>query len=266
MKLTMLGTGHAAAVECYNTCFVLSEKDKYFLVDAGGGNQILMQLKKAGIPVEQIHDIFVTHEHIDHLLGVFWMIRIIGQKINQKKYEGDLNIYCHSELAGKIESIARLTIMPKIIRLLGGRIRIVAVEDGEKRKIIDHKVKFFDIGSRKAKQYGFTLKLDNERKFTCLGDEPYNPENYEEVRKSEWLMHEAFCLYSQNERFKPYEKSHSTVKDACQAAAELKVPNLILYHTEDENLPRRKHMYTEEGRQYYRGNLFVPDDLEVIKL
>ena len=103
----------------------------------------------------------------------------------------------------------------------------------------------------------------------CSSDlmhQPYNPENYEEVRKSEWLMHEAFCLYSQNERFKPYEKSHSTVKDACQAAAELKVPNLILYHTEDENLPRRKHMYTEEGRQYYRGNLFVPDDLEVIKL
>lgn len=34
MKLTILGTGNAAVTECYNTCFVLSEKDDYFLVDA----------------------------------------------------------------------------------------------------------------------------------------------------------------------------------------------------------------------------------------
>lgn len=26
MKLTILGTGNAAVTECYNTCFVLSEK------------------------------------------------------------------------------------------------------------------------------------------------------------------------------------------------------------------------------------------------
>ena len=49
MKLTILGTGNAAVTECYNTCFVLSEKDDYFLVDGGGGNGILHQLKHAGI-------------------------------------------------------------------------------------------------------------------------------------------------------------------------------------------------------------------------
>ena len=38
MKLIMLGTGNAATVACYNTCFALCREDKYFLVDAGGGN------------------------------------------------------------------------------------------------------------------------------------------------------------------------------------------------------------------------------------
>lgn len=37
MKITMLGTGHATVTECYNTCFVLHEDDKYFMVDGGGG-------------------------------------------------------------------------------------------------------------------------------------------------------------------------------------------------------------------------------------
>ena len=48
MDITMLGTGSALVTECYNTCFVLSDGDEHFLVDGGGGNGILSQLKKAG--------------------------------------------------------------------------------------------------------------------------------------------------------------------------------------------------------------------------
>ena len=44
MKITMLGTGHATVTNCYNTCFTISENNKHFLVDAGGGNGILKQL------------------------------------------------------------------------------------------------------------------------------------------------------------------------------------------------------------------------------
>ena len=49
MTLTILGTGNAVTTECYNTCFVLHESNEYFLVDGGGGSQILHQLKHAGI-------------------------------------------------------------------------------------------------------------------------------------------------------------------------------------------------------------------------
>ena len=103
MKLTILGTGNATVTECYNTCFALSDGNRHFLVDTGGGNRILKVLKDTGIQLEDIHDIFITHEHIDHLLGVIWLIRMIGQKkIGQGKYEGNLRIYCHEELARSI--------------------------------------------------------------------------------------------------------------------------------------------------------------------
>ena len=49
MNLTMLGTGNALVTECYNTCFILQENNQYFMVDGGGGNTILHQLKHAGI-------------------------------------------------------------------------------------------------------------------------------------------------------------------------------------------------------------------------
>lgn len=61
-------------------------------------------------------------------------------------------------------------------------------------------------------------------------------------------------------------RHHSTVREACELAAYLNVPNLILYHTEDDNIERRKALYTAEGRLYYKGNLYVPDDLECIEL
>lgn len=87
MKLTILGTGNAKVTECYNTCFVLTEGESHFLVDGGGGNGILRQLKSAGIDWTDIKTIFVTHKHIDHVMGIVWMIRMIGQGMK----EGRLN-------------------------------------------------------------------------------------------------------------------------------------------------------------------------------
>lgn len=79
-------------------------------------------------------------------------------------------------------------------------------------------------------------------------------------------MHETFCLYTQAERFKPYEKNHSTVKDACELAQQLQAENLVLYHIEDEDISCRKTRYVQEGEKYYHGNLYIPDDLEKIEL
>lgn len=86
------------------------------------------------------------------------------------------------------------------------------------------------------------------------------------MENSKWLLHEAFCLYSQADIFSPYQKHHSTVKDACELANKMNVKNLLLYHTEDKNIKKRKELYTAEGKQYYQGNLYIPDDLEVIEL
>ena len=80
-ELTMLGTGNATVTKCYNTCFTIKIGKNILLVDAGGGNGILRQLEKAGIAISEIHDMFVTHAHTDHILGAVWMVRIVMQKI-----------------------------------------------------------------------------------------------------------------------------------------------------------------------------------------
>lgn len=263
MKLIMLGTGNASVVKCYNTCFAIEDQGEYMLVDGGGGNGIFRQLEQAGIDFHDIHHIFVTHKHLDHMLGILWMVRMICQHTTTGEYKGEAYIYTHKEVADLLRSLAKTLIRAKDNTHLDKTVHIVELSDGDEFEAIGHKFIGFDIHSSKANQFGFCM---DDKVLTCLGDEPYYEHSKKYVEGATFLMHEAFCMYAEADRFEPYEKHHSTVKDACELAEELGVKNLILYHTEDSDLEHRKERYTSEGKQVYGGNLFVPDDLEVIEI
>lgn len=266
-QLYVFGTGNAAVTQYYNTCFALKHQDEYFMVDAGGGNGILGILSDLKVRYEQIHHIFVTHEHTDHILGIVWMVRFIATHMLNNRYDGDLNIYCHEDLPDTIDTLCHLTLQGKFYKMIGKRIHLIPVSDGDTHEILGQTVTFFDIHSTKAKQFGFTTTLGNGKLLSCLGDEPYNPICAPYVQNSDWLLHEAFCLYEERDIYSPYEKHHATVKEACEVATSLSVPNLVLWHTEDKStLGCRKERYTQEGRVYYSGNLFIPDDKEIISL
>ncbi len=47
---------------------------------------------------------------------------------------------------------------------------------------------------------------------------------------------------------------------------DLNIKNLILYHTEESHGDKRKELYTKEAKEYFNGNVIVPDDLEVIDI
>ncbi len=266
-QLYVFGTGNAIVTRCYNTCFAIKNSDgEYFMVDTGGGNGILRILEDMNVDMKRIHHIFLTHEHTDHLLGIVWLVRMISVLMKKELYDGNLYIYCHEDLVETVTTVCRLTLQPKFFKAIGDTIHVVAVKDGGTRQILIWPVSFFDFHSTKAMQLGFTLTLEQGRRLTCAGDEPYIPLCEKFVAGSDWLLHEAFCLYGDRERFNPYEKHHSTVKDACQLAEELHIPNLVLWHTEDKSLDTRKETYMAEGTQYYHGNLFIPYDGEILEL
>lgn len=265
-KLIVLGTGNAAVTRCYNTCFAVDTPDGLIMCDAGGGNGILAQLEKADIPLERIRHLILTHAHCDHLLGAVWLMRMIATRMNGGSYEGTWHIWCDHTVREGLVAMAQVTLQKKMTDHIGSRILFHDITDGHTESLCGHTVTFFDIHSTKLKQFGFTLTLSDGRKLCCLGDEPYNPLCRRYAAGAAWLLSEAFCLYGDRERFKPYEKHHSTVKEACELAQTLGTPHLVLWHTEDKQLSERKALYTAEGRAYYTGDLHVPNDLEVINL
>ncbi len=285
--LTMLGTGHATVIKCYNTCFLMYNNEEYFMVDAGGGNRILGILEEQGIELNKIHDLFVTHAHSDHLLGAVWIIRKIGQLMRQEEYEGNLRIYAHQQVVEGLQTICGIVLMKKITKLFEDRIQFVVLQDGDTHRLLNRNITFFDIKAEKLIQFGFRME---EEGFIFCGDEPLKEELFERAKGAKWMLHEAFCLEAECEKFKPHEKKHSTVKDVCLLAEKLEVQNLVLMHTEDShvleqgkmclkslnmsnqhkpqaiewNNDDRKKLYMNEGTQFFSGNLYVPDDGESI--
>ena len=269
-QIMMLGTGNATVSQIYNTCFVLQTSSTLMLVDAGGGNGILAQLKKVNVQISDIHHLFVTHAHTDHVLGVIWVIRMVAQC---KGYEGLLHVYGNDKVMKVIKTIIDMILAKKQLAKVAERVVFHQLEDGDCFEVGDMKLECFDIQSTKEKQFGFRAELpsssdesDKPLVLACLGDEPYNEQNRRYIVGADWMMYEAFCLYADRDTFKPYEKCHSTALDAGKLAEELGVKNLILYHTEEKTLANRKENYTREAAENFKGRIFVPDDLEVIEL
>jgi ribonuclease Z len=182
------------------------------------------------------------------------------------KFGGELTVYGHRDLLKDVRRICGISFTKSDIEQLDRRIVFEAVGNDEARKLGPCEAVFFDILSAKMKQFAFQLILANGKKLVFLGDEPCNEANLHRIRNCDWLLAEAYCLHKDHEKYTPYKYDHNTVMDSCIMAENAGAKNLVLWHTTDGYYGCRKELYTEEGSRYYRGKLYIPDDLEVIVL
>lgn len=263
IKLKMIGTGNGTTLNLYNTCFLISNEEGDFLIDTGGSIEIVKRLKEFNIELKDIHNIFISHSHTDHILGLIWIFKKIGVMLMDNEQLSKINIYCNENVYETIKVISKYVLPDKLMELIYSVCNFIILNDNDKYIINGIEYIFFDIKARGTKQFGFKTIINN-KKLIFLGDEPLNPILYERIKDADYVMHEAFCLDSEENIFHAYEKHHSTVKSACEVMDKLNIKNLILYHTEDSHGNERKKLYLDEGNKYFKGNLLVPDDMEEI--
>ena len=58
-----------------------------------GENSVLQQLNKVNVSLSDIHNLFLTHAHTDHVLGAVWVGRLVMQLMRQDKYNGVLHVW-----------------------------------------------------------------------------------------------------------------------------------------------------------------------------
>lgn len=264
-KLIMLGTGNGGTLDLYNTCFVIQNSNGNFLIDLGGSIEIIKRLEQAKIDYKSIEHIFVSHSHTDHILGLFWYFKKISQVIKHENSLQKRNVYCNDVVFETIKEVSKYILPKSLMDLIYQNFNFIVLNDGDEYLINGVLYKFFDIHAKGTKQFGFMCNI-NDKQLAFLGDETLNPSLYHTIQNFDYVMHEAFCLESEENIFHAYEKNHSTTKSVSEIMNRLNIKNLILYHTEDSHKEKRKELYTLEAQRYFKGKIFVPNDLEVIDI
>lgn len=267
-ELIMLGTGEATVTRCYNTCFVLRANKSIVLVDGGGGNGILCQLDKAGISVHEISSIFLTHSHSDHILGIVWVLRMIGENscrgiVPQNK----IKIFSTRETLEALIFICRCTLSYRMIQYINNYVDYIEFMAGQIVGITPE-IKFhvFDTKTPDTMQTGFKTILPDNKTLVCFGDAPCTDDIAVWGCGADWMLCEAFCLDSDKDIFHPHDIHHNTVLETAEMASKMNVKHLVLYHTEDTTLDTRKQTYTAEASKKFNGKIYVPNDLEIIMI
>lgn len=264
-KLIMLGTGNGGTLDLYNTCFVIQNENGNFLVDTGGGVEIIKRLKQSGIDYKSLRHIFISHSHTDHVLGIFWLFKLMSRDIMRGTINEKIIIYCNDVVYETIKEVSKHILPDKLMNAIYSAVDFKILNDGDKYNIYGVDYTFFDVQAKGTKLFGFKCILNN-KKLVFLGDETINQNLYDMINGFDYVMHEAFCLDSEENVFHAYEKNHSTAKSVSQIMNKLDVKNLILYHTEESHGDNRKELYTKEAKSVFNGNIIVPNDLEVIEI
>ena len=264
-KIFMLGTGNGSTKHFFNTCFVIHNEEGDFLIDTGGSIELLNRLEYFNVDFRKIKNIFISHSHADHVLGLMWYFKsIIGYLMKNNPNE-KIKIFCNKEVYDSIIKIAENILQEIIVESIKKYFDFIVLNDGDIYKINGVKYEFFDIYAKGFRQFGFEGELNNKR-FIFLGDETIDNKVYERVKNADFVAHEAFCLDSEEKIFHPYEKNHSTVKSSCEIMEKLRVKKLMLYHTEETHGSNRKKLYLEEADKHFSGKCIIPDDFEIIEI
>lgn len=265
LTLTFLGTGAACPTVDRNvSSLALSREGEMILFDCGEGTQ--RQMMRFGVGFS-FREIFFTHYHADHLIGVIGLFRTMGLLDRQESVtlygpRGAQRILSHALAVG----IERTRFAVEIVELKpGDRIRRgeydLAVFETDHRPdtvgyaIVEHeRLGRFDPERARALgvpegpfwgqiHRGKTVTLPDGRRIgpeeivgaprpgrtvVYSGDTRPHRAVIDAARGADLLIHEA--TFGEEERARAIETGHSTARDAAWVAQEAGVKRLVLTH------------------------------------
>ena len=124
--LYVFSTGHALVTNLYNSCYALYDGTSFFHLDGGGGSQILSIWEQMCVAPDSVRDLFISHRHIDHILGCVWIVRKIAEEMLLDRYNGIFRVYAHDLLMQSFLAICRGTLQPTLRDFFDKRIHFIA--------------------------------------------------------------------------------------------------------------------------------------------
>jgi ribonuclease Z len=295
LDLVFLGTsGSMPTAQRAPTAILLRRGGERLLFDCAEGTQ--RQLLRSNVGLIELREVFLTHYHADHYLGLPGMLKTFALRGR----ETPITIYGPpglGELFGALRRIfGRLSYSYELIELEPGAL----LERGDYRLAtfpVNHGVSAvgytlvedprpgrFDVSTadalgipagpeRGALQRGETVTLGDGRvitpesvlgkprtgrKLVISADTAYSVAVIEAARSADVLVHEA--TFAEDERERARETLHSTASDAAEVASAAKVGLLALTHLSNRYFGGE----IEREAQAIFPETVVPRDLDII--
>ena len=269
LRVRLLGTGGAANEGRHQACLLVEWGDRSeggrILLDTGSGLDVVRQLVAVGCEPTGIRDIFVSHQHVDHVGGLepllLWSIIKVLRERRRPPGE-ETRVYAELRVLAGIEQLldAVASVAP---RLFGGKLRWVPGVDRAtatlpggawlRTFLVDHQ----PVGGGAM---GCVVELERVR-LVYSGDTRPVRQLIDAARDADVLVHEAGGLDEDAPEI--HRQGHSTAGDAGRVAREAGVGRLILTHLPSEGLAE---LMLAEARIAFGGPVELARDLALIEI
>lgn len=269
MRLRFLGTGGAANETRHQAALLVEwgegSTEGRILLDTGSGLDIVRQLIAAGCEPAEVRDIFVSHQHTDHVGGLepllLWSI------ITTLRRQGcppshETRVYADPCVLAGIAQLfgAVATVAP---RLFGGKLRWVDGADGKPVELgADARLTMFRVDHEPVGggAMGCVIGRDGAR-LVYSGDTRPTRRLIEAAHGADVLVHEAGGLDAHAAEI--HRQGHSTAGDAGRIAAASGAGRLILTHLPVEHLTAPM---LAEARAAFAGSVELASDLALVEV
>jgi ribonuclease BN (tRNA processing enzyme) len=242
LSLQLLGTGGAANADRHQACLLLAWGDDAHggrvLLDTGNGMDVVRQIRASGFAPDHVRDIFVSHQHVDHVGGLepllLWSV-IQSLREHGRPPTEPTRVYAEPRIIADIRALLA-TVASAVPRLLGDSLQLVPMVDGAVAPLRgDARLTTFLVDHQPVDggAMGCVVELDGTR-LAYSGDTRPVPRLIEAARGADVLVHEAGGL--DEHQAEVHRLGHSTAGDVGRAARAAAVGRLVLTHMPAEAL------------------------------
>ena len=278
MRVSLLGTGSPRPeINRMGPAVLVEAGGKYLLFDTGRG--VIQRLKQLDIPVAEIHNVFLTHLHSDHIsaLDDLWLTGWIYQR------QQPLNVYgpvgTESFTQGLQQAYSYDVTLRNQYSGLNEEYGILVASDIEPGVIYSRdgvKVTAFSVDHRPVDPaYGYRIDFGN-RSVVISGDTTYSKNLIDHAQNTDLLIHEIFAskkdILEKNPRLQKIERYHTNPEQMLEILDHVNPRIAILTHVilvgieENALIQKLQHSYVGEvllGEDLMR--IEIGNDIKVLR-
>ena len=280
VRLVLLGTagGPTPKAKRAAPAEALQVGDRVYVVDCGNG--VGRQLALAGLPLEQVHEIFVTHHHSDHTADLTTLPLLLWAT----SLHGTITLHGPPPLAKSVRSGLKAASFDIATRVrdegrtpLGDQIRIDEFrQDGVVFRDDRVTVTAARVDHPPIEQ-AYAYRFDTaSRSFVISGDTAPSESLVRLARGADVLVHEVLLLDpaetaawlklpQSDPLVRHVLRSHTSYRDVGRIASEAGVKTLVLTHFVPGNIDVDRERVLTEIRRTFSGEVILGEDLMEVR-